>query len=166
MDTGIDIVEQQADVNAAIRGHQDFAREQETGEIVLPVVVLQVEAAAGPAGRMRPDHEGFDVVGNQRYAVLAGAGSKQRADRPIEGGIGVGDRKCSRRISMGATTEAAIDIEDRCAERAADGDNGNNDKGQHHLPARKCLRPIRPGSLQSVRCYGLPACRPSDRSMP
>ena len=43
----VDVVEQQPDTDAAIGGLDDLLGEQAAGQIVLPVVILQVEAALG-----------------------------------------------------------------------------------------------------------------------
>lgn len=85
MDSCIDIVEQQADANAAVGRPDDLARQQKPRQVVLPVVILQVEAAPRPARRKRPRNEGFDVIGNERDHALAGVGGTQQwAQLPID----------------------------------------------------------------------------------
>ncbi len=77
VDACIDVVEQQADADTAIGRPDDLARQKKSCQVVLPVIILQIEAAPCPARRKRPRHESFDVVGNERDRVLAGSGGLQ-----------------------------------------------------------------------------------------
>jgi len=57
----IDVVQQQPDAHAAVGGGDDFPAEQAARQVVLPVVVLQVEATAGAACAMHAGREGVEV---------------------------------------------------------------------------------------------------------
>ena len=69
---GVDVVEEQPDADAAIGSLDDLFGEQAAGEIVLPVVILQVEAAFGVARSGGAQREGLDVVGQEPQPGLAG----------------------------------------------------------------------------------------------
>ena len=87
----VDVVEQQPHPNAASGGGDDLADQQPPGKVVLPVIVLQVEAAAGQPGRFQPCPEGLYICGQQLEAAHlrmgVNFGSKAAVEfRCIQGG--------------------------------------------------------------------------------
>ena len=79
---GVDVVEQQPDAHAPVGGGNHLPRQKTAGQIVLPVVVLQVEAALGPARGGCPQREGFDIVGHEPQPGLAVSGAQSAERRP------------------------------------------------------------------------------------
>ena len=69
--TSIDVIEKKPDADAAIGGGQHFAYQHSPGQIVLPVIILQIETAARLARRHGPERKGIHIVGDQRNAVEA-----------------------------------------------------------------------------------------------
>jgi hypothetical protein len=107
---GVDVVDQQSDAHAAIGRSDDLAHEQAAGGILAPVVILQVEAAAGAAGGEGPCGKGLRALREQDDAIESGMGRQQRAERPVDRGVGIGRRQRMRRRSAGVASEAAIGI--------------------------------------------------------
>jgi hypothetical protein len=84
---GVHVVQQQAHAHAAVgRAHQ-FARQHPAGQVVVPDVVLHVEAALGVARRQPPQRERLDAIGDQPEPGLARMLLQSRKKRAIQRGV-------------------------------------------------------------------------------
>lgn len=121
MNAGVDVVEQQSDAHAAIGSPEDLTRQQKAGQIVLPIIILQVEAATGPASGMGPRDKSLDIIGYERDGALFAAGREKRSDILVDAGPFFTDRKCERRIGLRSASEPAVDVKD-CDEEQGEED--------------------------------------------
>ena len=87
------------------RGQVHLAPEQAPGEVVVPDVVLQVEAASGLARRQRARGEGVEAVGHQDRAGHAVVLGDQRRDRAVQCGL---RRRARGRAWPGAPTARGV----------------------------------------------------------
>ncbi|MCY1300449.1 hypothetical protein D9M70_500140 [compost metagenome] len=94
MNAGVDVIEQQPDTYASVGRRQNLSGQQKTGQIILPVIILQIEAAPGAPRRMRAHYQGLDTVRHERHAICVRAAGKKGHDKPIEFRTGLGHRKC------------------------------------------------------------------------
>ena len=88
------VVQQQAHAHAAVGRAQHLVAQQVAGEVVVPDVVLQVQAAPRGACAGGTHGEGVQVVGQQRHAAAPGMRAQQGRDGAVErGGIGRGRQR-------------------------------------------------------------------------
>ena len=120
---GIDVVDEHANLHAALRRAQNFGGDQLAGEIVVPDVVLDVERALCARGRGGAVTEGHRVLLDQPHGAHARLIAEPGIDHPVEhGGIarwnGVAGRNVVKpgcRGTMGEQRQRRDDREPRHA---------------------------------------------------
>src|SRR5690606_22415660 len=84
---GVDVVEQHAHAHAALGRLPGLVHQQVAGEVVVPDVVLQVQAAPGLARGQGPGGERIQPVGQQDRPGLARVPRQQRLQFAVELGL-------------------------------------------------------------------------------
>src|SRR5690606_29947399 len=128
----IDVVEQQPHANAAIRGLQGFVGQQTTGQIVLPNVVLQVEAASRAARCNRAGGKGVEIVAYQQQAALFRPLLQEWRDEAVERRAVLGNREGERRLSLRPLGEASEGVDGEGRGKRQESESGSSKKDETH----------------------------------
>ena len=72
------------DADAPFGGGDYLLAEKSSGQIILPVIILQVEAAPGAARGMNARGKGMKVVGKKRQSILIRMLPEHIRDRRVE----------------------------------------------------------------------------------
>jgi hypothetical protein len=141
---GIEVVKQDPHLHAAIGGVQDLCREQASGQVVVPDVGLDIQAASGRTRRVAAQREGLHAVRDQPEPGGAGMPGRGGGDFRIQPGA-LGHRECRLVGQLGARRQlrAAGDQEQGTRQQATEsGLHGSlNDVDGCHDPAMRARAP-------------------------
>ena len=158
----VDIVEQHAHAHAAIGRAQQFAHQQASRYVVVPDVVLQVEAAARFARAQGAQGERFQIVVDQGRAAVAGALRQLRRQHAVEqGGI---DRHGQGRARRAQRTfgETPVAVQGGNAEHGKQGGQQQqfDEHAAHRQRAARVLRRAERRGGWRMRCLSAGWQRP------
>ena len=98
---GVVVVEQQPYAHSAVGGAAQGVEQQAPGDVVVPDVVLEIEAAFGRVGECGANGKGVQPSREGDDAGLAGVGLKERSDLPAQTRIraALSGERCRRHLS-------------------------------------------------------------------
>ena len=132
------VVEQDAHVHAAVRGRDELRGQHPTGRVVLPDVVLQVEAALCGIGQADAKRERFAALTDDLEAGLIGVlrqhGREIAPDRRL-----IGPVEGRRRRAFDVWRQARAPGDERCDEQ--------DTQAHTHKPTP----PVNPGACRKPR---------------
>ncbi len=142
-----EVVEEESHAHAAVGCLQHLVGEEMPGQVALPDVVHEIEAAAGGARHQDSRGEGVVAVRQHEKATLVGAPGKQRGRGAIERSVGGGNGQRGRGRAQRALRELAVGIDGGHRER---GDNARDRQDDEQYaqgnpePRRGCRQDRRP----------------------
>ena len=104
----IDVVEENAHAHAAVGSLNDFIRQQPAGQIAVPDVVHQIEAASRAARRKPARGEGVEIRRKHGKAAFSRRARGKFRRAAVERGLPIDGRQGERRFAPRPLGEAPV----------------------------------------------------------
>jgi hypothetical protein len=127
---GVDVIEEEPDTNAAVGGRDDLMGEKAPRQILVPDVILQIQAASRRALRARIAKA--SRLPSTRMTPLWSGRCDQRCHETVERRSVVRDRKGEGRLALRPFRETAVAIEGQ--DRSERESHPCDENGQDQLP--------------------------------